>query len=142
MIQKYRKAINPPYSRKDFPIILLTLFFLLLIPVTLIFLNQRNIYQGQAANDRMRIQPNNPRLGLNYDGLIEDMDGKCNGLFRIKADDNPALDKIPCTHGPDPAPEGVDATISVPPITENETPVLGTTITCDGDGTSGKRTQV
>ena len=55
MIQKYRKAINPPYNKQDLPVILLTLCFLLIIPITLIFLNRDNLQAGQAASDKVPV---------------------------------------------------------------------------------------
>jgi hypothetical protein len=46
-----------------------------------------------------------------------------------------------CTHGPDPAPPGVDISQSAAPLVM-PAGVTATSIVCDGNGTSGKRTQV
>jgi alpha-tubulin suppressor-like RCC1 family protein len=66
-----------------------------------------------------------------------------------------ALESIPetgrCTHGPDPAPPGVDINKDVKPVSRSAaaeggpltTPFTGvTSFECDGDGVSGARTQV
>jgi len=49
-----------------------------------------------------------------------------------------------CTHGPDPAPAGVDATQSVEPLTTVSGSTVSSTngIICDGDGVTGYRIQM
>jgi hypothetical protein len=50
-----------------------------------------------------------------------------------------------CTHGPDPTPEGVDATVSVAPLdngTGTPIPTSANGIACDGDGVTGDRVQM
>lgn len=82
-----------------------------------------------------RVLPaNQPERGLIYDGLEVATQGICKGLFRIK-------DTNICTHGPDPAPPGVDIKKSVPPIKQSNR-ARAATVQCDGDGVSGPRTQV
>ena len=71
-----------------------------------------------------------------FDGL-EPMkgDGPCPAAFRLRNTDS-------CTHGPDPAPEGLDVKLDIEPI---PVPVLFAPVPkvqCDGDGVSGKRVQV
>jgi len=74
----------------------------------------------------------NPQKGVIYDGLERDMTGKCNRLYQTKKTGK-------CTHGPDPAPTGVDITKKVPPLASTGVGIL---VQCDGDGVSGMRTQV
>ncbi len=80
------------------------------------------------------LPPNEPERGLIYDGLEVATDGPCKGLYRVVNTDL-------CTHGPDPAPEGVDIKQSVPPIDAALEPAMPLA-QCDGDGTSGRRIQV
>ncbi len=126
---------------KGFSVFVLSLFFLFLlvscnqknlkIPTesstdTLVNLSERNI----PANDRAK--------GLVFDGFHPGAKGgPCEGLFEL---DVPAADKNPiCTHGPDPAPEGVDVRAAVDLSTLE---VANTdTVPCIGDGTSGHRVQ-
>jgi hypothetical protein len=65
-------------------------------------------------------------------GLEWATDGPCAGAFQIAGTGY-------CTHGPDAPPPGVDIAVSVPPIADL---VSGASIQCEGDGVSGKRTQV
>ena len=81
--------------------------------------------------------------GLEWAGLARDANGACPGGFRLVGIDGPAM----CTHGPDPAPEGVDVTRrrSVQALAagtnEGSTSASGSTVPCYGDGSSGKRVQ-
>lgn len=88
--------------------------------------------------------------GLSYAGLSPSTAPRCQGLFAI------GLTGL-CTHGPDPAPAGVDVTRrrSTPEIVglapqsyagttpgTSKPPTNGTgAVVCDGDGTGGKRVQ-
>lgn len=78
---------------------------------------------------------NDPRRGLHYDGLRRS--DKCPGGFEI-------VSRGTCTHGPDAFPQGISAA-STPAFR----PTIGATqvaaappVTCDGNGTSGKRVEV
>lgn len=109
---------------------------------------------------------NNEKKGLIWDGLEEPQagspcfvkgHGKGKGLLEIK--DKKTGKVTGCTHGPDPAPEGVDIKKSVEPVSAAKadstvtivasevtgSSAVATTTTgsvpCDGDGTSGKRIQ-
>lgn len=78
--------------------------------------------------------PNNPQRGLIYDGLERATTGPCRGMYRLKVTGT-------CTHGPDPAPVGVDVTQAwTPPAIPRDTTTTFTQ--CEGDGVSGYRTQV
>jgi len=67
----------------------------------------------------------------------------CGALQPIAASDG----SISCTHGPDPAPPGIDASVPRPLASSTPTGDLSTTsassaaVPCYGDGTSGKRVQ-
>ena len=84
--------------------------------------------RGIPANDHAR--------GLVFDGLRPGTKGgPCDGLFELGASANVPF----CTHGPDPAPEGVDVRAEVE---LNTLKVASTnTVPCIGDGTSGHRVQ-
>lgn len=73
-----------------------------------------------------------PDLGLTYRDLEFTAVGSCAGAYRVKNTNG-------CTHGPDPAPPGVDARARVGTITAASAP---TKVPCVGNGTGGKRVQV
>lgn len=101
---------------------------------------------------------NNKEKGLFWDDLEEGpAQGPCKGLLVPK---NPTHKKDNhgkevCTHGPDPAPEGIDVRDSVEPIRtgENDETALArpgvayaqtaptSSLPCEGDGQSGNRVQ-
>src|SRR4051794_6505615 len=81
-----------------------------------------------------QVPVNQPARGLVYDGLEPGTDGACVGLFRIKG-------TIHCTHGPDPAPAGINVRTAAAPTAEVAV-ALTSAAQCDGDGTSGNRAQV
>lgn len=49
-LKSYRKAISPPYSRKDLPAILLTLFFFATIPLFVFFLHRPTTFFSNAQS--------------------------------------------------------------------------------------------
>jgi len=76
--------------------------------------------------------------GLEYDGLRPaTADGPCNGVgYELTAGV-----RIGCTHGPDPAPAGVDVR-ETPPLAElRASTEAAAPVPCIGDGTSGMRVQ-
>lgn len=76
-----------------------------------------------------------PARGVVYKGLRRPVKGECGStrLFVITGTGG-------CTHGPDPAPPGVNLKKSVAPLAPSAADSAA--ITCDGDGSSGNRTQV
>lgn len=48
IVQKYLKSLKPPYSRRDAAPVLLTLLFLLIIPITILSLNKKTNYESLA----------------------------------------------------------------------------------------------
>ena len=100
---------------------------------------------ASAAPDRAEV----PAKGLRYQGLTPGRpDGPCKGKFEIQAAAGRGGPPR-CTHGPDPAPEGVDVRVARQPETSSETAALrpetvaraaGTL--CSGDGVSGPRVQL
>src|SRR4051794_31301748 len=74
-----------------------------------------------------------PELGMVFDGLEPMAVGPCAGGYAITGADD-------CTHGPDPAPAGIDVRVAAP----LEAVPAGTPakVSCTGDGTSGKRVQL
>jgi hypothetical protein len=92
-------------------------------------------HEGHALAPPGVLPPNDARQGLVYDGLEPlRSDGPCPRAFKLRSSDR-------CTHGPDPAPAGLDVRVDVAPI-----PVVfqpgPPKVQCDGDGSSGKRVQV
>jgi hypothetical protein len=82
----------------------------------------------------LTLPPNQPERGLIYDGLEPAAEGPCSGGYRVRQTNR-------CTHGPDPAPRGVDITKRVP---ARQTPrnLAASNLVCEGNGTTGKRVQV
>ncbi len=81
--------------------------------------------------------------GMVWDGLTPDL--RCPGAFRVTGVHDKA---VHCSHGPDPAPAGVDVTR---PLPDDELQVAGTaeggtsattsTVPCSGNGVDGNRVQ-
>lgn len=96
--------------------------------------------------------PEDPRAGLVYDGLrASPVDSLCGGAFEAFLDGavNPSMKQILCTHGPDPAPEGVDVLADRPPDPAAEllfpsAPSAGEggAVPCYGTGSDGFRVQL
>ena len=92
------------------------------------------------------------RRGLVYDGLERaPRDGLCGGAFQAELDERltPSMKDVLCTHGPDPAPEGVDVTEDRgPDPTAELTPPSAATageagaVQCYGTGSDGYRVQL
>ena len=80
-----------------------------------------------------------PGRGLHYGGLRADTTaGPCRGQFEL-----PLAAGAGCTHGPDPAPDGVDVRQPAPaPVNAAEAAVALATLPCQGDGVSGPRVQL
>lgn len=95
---------------------------------------------------------NNHARGWIWDGLEEAPAGSpCAGLLQPKNAHSRQGDRgnPHCTHGPDPAPPGIDVRNSVEPIRTGESDATAaetgittaSSVMCDGDGQSGKRVQ-
>ena len=80
-----------------------------------------------------------PARGLRYGGLRQGSPGgPCKGQFEL-----PLAAGVACTHGPDPAPDGVDVRQPAPaPVDAAEAAVALTSLPCQGDGVSGPRVQL
>ena len=89
-------------------------------------------FSARQAQSAAALPTNEPERGPIYDGLEWAAEGPCAGSFQITG-------TTYCTHGPDPAPPGVDIAVSVPLVADF---VSAASIQCEGDGVSGKRTQV
>ena len=64
------------------------------------------VQSPSADNESQALPYEDPARGLVYEGLEPGRtDGPCEGLFEIRSDTG---ELVGCTHGPDPAPEGVD----------------------------------
>lgn len=109
------------------------------------------LLQGNAASQNAPPKPfvDKPERGLIWAGLKTPKAGSvCSRLFEV-VNANAKISQ--CTHGPDPAPVGIDVRKSVDPIRTGENDRTANTafsasagssvIPCDGDGTSGKRVQ-
>jgi hypothetical protein len=96
------------------------------------------------------VPPNDRARGLVWDGLAPGRaENRCAGLFEVRGR---AGEVLGCTHGPDPAPAGVDVRVPVGAGTLAGTAAAlpapaalpgtnGNGIACAGDGTSGFRVE-
>lgn len=110
------------------------IFFLLGISLFLLALGLTGAAQtAQAQGGERRSRPNR---GLVYTGLQLSRRANCRPGFDIAT---PNLKRPLCTHGPDPAPRGTNVHVSVAPVAAAS---AAAQVTCDGDGSSGKRVQV
>ncbi|UCH26003.1 MAG: hypothetical protein JSV66_19145 [Trueperaceae bacterium] len=78
--------------------------------------------------------------GLVFHGLAPGESGSlCEGMFAIQSEDERPL----CSHGPDPAPDGVDITrpLSLSELQGELSVTASSDIPCIGDGVSGNRVQ-
>jgi len=90
-----------------------------------------------------------PARGIDHTGLrLSGPAGPCHGNFEV-GEERDRAGRILCTHGPDPAPAGVDVrrAPALAPATPSPTPLPNGTagagaVVCDGDGTSGNRVQL
>ncbi|MGI9032947.1 MAG: hypothetical protein ACR2HY_04565 [Acidimicrobiales bacterium] len=92
--------------------------------------------------------PRDPSRGLVYDGLRRSArTGACRGNFEVD-DLHDRAGRALCTHGPDPAPPGVDVrkpqgtAASLPGMAPGGGTATASNLACDGDGTSGDRVQL
>ena len=93
-----------------------------------------------------------PRRGLIYEGLRKaPVDSFCAGAFEALLDSrvSPSMKQVLCTHGPDPAPEGVDIRENrgPDPVAQHTAPATGAaagtgSVPCYGNGTDGYRVQL
>jgi hypothetical protein len=110
---------------------------------TLGFIDVPTAAAHQAPADTTR---DDPSRGLVHRGLSPGQRGACFGGFRVEG--RVARDR--CTHGPDPAPPGVDvrerrSVAELKPSSEDSPSPNGgqaASVPCIGDGTSGHRVQV
>jgi len=102
------------------------------------------LLQGQAQSPFLekggKPFEDHPERGLYWGGLKSGKD-LCAKLYEIV--DNNGISQG-CTHGPDPAPEGIDATKSVEPLSTGEDGIeaVAEAIPCEGDGVTGYRVQM
>lgn len=87
-----------------------------------------------------------PAKGLRYGGLERAATGQCDGGFEHRADARAGGPPL-CTHGPDPAPAGVDVRVPRQPEPPAGTlrpraAVAAEGPACAGDGSSGRRVQL
>ncbi|HEY1012004.1 MAG TPA: fibronectin type III domain-containing protein [Herpetosiphonaceae bacterium] len=87
---------------------------------------------SDKAQPLTKLPPNRPEKGMVFDGLVPAQSGPCVGMFQVGKHEV-------CTHGPDESGLAQHVARSVAPV---ETVAPNDAIICDGDGVSGKRTQV
>ncbi|GAA1658494.1 hypothetical protein GCM10009679_74660 [Saccharothrix algeriensis] len=93
-----------------------------------------------AGAEYTRARPaDNAATGMIWSGLAADRSGPCAGLYRVAG-----LSTTMCTHGPDPAPAGLDIKRSVAPLPQRAASAAAASAlaVCEGDGTSGRRVEV
>lgn len=125
MSVRSRNAISP------------SLLFVLLLSVLLSGLFMVGFARSGAGTPR-----DNPARGLKYQGMVlGTSDLGCDNAYLIELETGPL-----CTHGPDPAPEGVDVRVSRDvEDTEksfNNAFVKPASVSCTGDGQTGNRVQL
>ena len=111
---------------------------------------QRDVGTGQVsvfgadARPLAAVPADDAARGMVYGGLIAARTGPCVGGFQIKGI-TPAM----CTHGPDPAPAGLDVKRSIEPLPAVKPgaagvvgPAVAALPVCEGDGTTGRRVEV
>lgn len=82
--------------------------------------------------------PNDQARGLVFDGLFPGRgNGPCEGLYEISVPGSPPI----CTHGPDPAPAGVDVTVARDLNEAGAATAAEAAVPVIGDGVSGNRVQ-
>ncbi len=150
-----RSSFLSRFSQKQLTLVVFTLLFAAV--------GSYFIYRSFAAPSPVIVERfvNKPDKGLIWDDMFEPGpgspcyvpgQGRGQGLLELK--DKQTGESLGCTHGPDPAPEGVDVRQRVEPVKTGEADrmvgegtVSGLTIAeaslvpCDGDGVSGKRVQ-
>ncbi|MDQ4133659.1 MAG: hypothetical protein M3179_10750 [Actinomycetota bacterium] len=97
--------------------------------------------QGQGGPATRPVPPDDPARGLVYRDLRPGRpDGPCPGLFEydVRVPGRPL--RVMCTHGPDPAPPGVDVRVAEPPALEAAASAAAPV--CIGNGSDGYRVHV
>ena len=97
----------------------------------------------QNAQADRQLPVNEPDRGLMYDGLQVALSGACKGALQVRT--TTANGVTHCTHGPDVAPAKSNVKASAAPVSsgpKSAAAAAATTVTCDGDGVTGKRIQV
>ena len=104
------------------------------------------------ASARARVPGDDARLGLVYEGLTRSsVDGLCRGAFEslLDAGGVSSMTRFLCTHGPDPAPDGIDVRENRGPDPAAElAPPPGAgggqdrSVPCEGTGSDGFRVQL
>lgn len=77
-----------------------------------------------------------PERGLVYKGLVAAQSGPCLGGYQVTG-----IDFVMCTHGPDAPPQGLSVKRAAPPAKTVSVGPLALPV-CEGDGVSGRRTEV
>jgi hypothetical protein len=119
------------------------LIFVYLFAVVGVYMLFQSFAQSPVAREHIDKQfVEVPERGLVWAGLKS---GKANTLCdKLLEMVDSHGQTVGCTHGPDPAPEGVNIKEPAAPLSTGETLgsyALSGTVTCDGDGMSGNRVQ-
>lgn len=144
------KKKNPLFSNKKQPKFLMGINWsnrlsLLVFVVLFAGIGGYFLFQSQAKQeDRVVPFEERPERGLVWAGLKSGKAGTlCDKLLEVVDERSNAAEVQGCTHGPDPAPEGLDATKSVEPLATGDGGQVAAagSVQCDGDGSSGNRVQ-
>lgn len=95
----------------------------------------------QVATAQRPLPVERAARGLVYGGLVPGTTSICRDALQVVVPGKAGKERTYCTHGPDPAPAGVNVKNRVSPQSNGGT-TAKTTIMCDGDGVSGQRVQV
>jgi hypothetical protein len=117
---------------KPVRLVIVGLFALFLFNWSLPATAQTPTEKQPEATPLEKVPMNRPEKGMVFDGLVAAKTGPCVGMFQVGKTDT-------CTHGPDEAAPGVNVFRPVDAVDQKMAPA---SVICDGDGVSGKRTQV
>jgi hypothetical protein len=94
---------------------------------------------SQSVHADRQLPANQPDMGMLYDGLDVATSGPCKGALHVKA----VSAAQHCTHGPEVAPAKMNLKSSPSPVSSapQTAAAAATTVTCDGNGVTGKRVQ-
>ncbi len=128
----------PPIKPRYYVLAALGLLFVLVAVVSWVtIISPTWRHRFDAKTTRPGVPANDPARGMIYDGLNPGkIGGPCEGQFELQSDPSS------CTHGPDPAPDGVDVRktqVHLPSLVQDA--YAAPSFTCTGDGTSGSRVQ-
>lgn len=149
--QIIKKSKRLSFKKNKYLIISFVLLLITLPIIVIASLSRTSMFSKANTNEvlpQAALKENPPKpfidesqRGLVWAGLKANDNARCNNAFSI-VDNNGNF--LGCTHGPDPAPAGVDVTETrdTQEIIASADSIGVNNVPCIGDGTSGKRVQM